>query len=112
MERGFNEFIQCFDQDNVDVANDEFILQTVNGDGACITSLSINGNQLLAGKHNDLQSFWMEGDDLFCLDNFMSTRQIRIQNGQVRRSTCKPMHQSSNSYPVIYCKITNSLAAV
>ena len=43
---GFNEFEHCLDMDNVDVANDKFQLQSSNDDGACITNLSINNNQV------------------------------------------------------------------
>ena len=99
---GFKQFEQCWNQEDVDTANDEFQLQSSNIDGACITSLSINGNQLLVGKNNDLQSFWIDGDDRYCLDDFMSSSQITIKNEQVDFSDCKPMHQDE----VIYCKYT------
>ena len=100
MEKGFNEFVQCWNQDDVDFANDKIQLQSSNTDGTCITSLSINGNQLFAGKNNDLQSFWIDEDDRYCLNNFMSSSQITIKNEQVDSSDCKPMHQDE----VHYCK--------
>ena len=100
MEKGFNEFVQCWNQDDADVANDEIQLQSSNTNGVCITSLSINGNQLFVGKHNVLQSFWIDEDDRYCLDNFMSSSQITIKNKQVDSSDCKPMHQDE----VHYCK--------
>ena len=55
--RGLKEFEYCLDMDDVDVPNDKFQLQSSNGDGACITSLSININQLLVGKNSNLPSF-------------------------------------------------------
>ena len=84
----------------MDVANDEFQLQSSNTDGACITSLSINGNQLLAGKNNNLQSFWIDANDRYCLDDFMASSQITIKNGQVDSSDCKSLCQDG----VTYCK--------
>ena len=76
--------------DDVDVSNDKFQLQSSSGDGVCITSLSININQLFVGKNNNLPSFWIDGNDHYCLDDFMSTSQITIQNEQVISSLCKP----------------------
>ena len=98
MERGFKEFIKCWNQEVVDVANDEFQLQSSNTDGTCITSLSINENQLLVGKNNDLQSFWIDGNDRYCLNFFMSSSQITIKNGQVDSSDCKRMNQEDVIY--------------
>jgi hypothetical protein len=98
MPRGFKEFEHCLELDEIDVANDKFQLQSSNGDGACITSLAININQLLVGKNNNLPSFWIDGNDQYCLENFMSTSQITIQNGQVNSSTCKPMNQDGVVY--------------
>ena len=95
---GFKEFEYCLDMDDVDVPNDKFQLQSSNGDGACITSLSININQLLVGKNSNLPSFWIDGSDQYCLDNFMSSSQITIQNGQVNSSVCKPMGQDGVIY--------------
>ena len=81
---GFTSFEHCID--NVDVANDLILLSTTSGDGACITGLFYNNNQLLVGQNNDLRSFWIDVDDQYCLDNFMSTREIGIRNGRAFHS--------------------------
>ena len=98
MPRGFKEFEYCWNMDVVDVANDKFQLHSSNGDGACITSLSININQLLVGKNSNLPSFWIDGNDQYCLDDFMSSSQITIQNGQISSSVCKPLDQDGVFY--------------
>ena len=95
---GFNEFQHCVPLTDVDVVNDEFQLQSTSSDGTCITSLSINENQLLVGKNNDLQSFWIDGNDRYCLNFFMSSSQITIKNGQVDSSDCKRMNQEDVIY--------------
>jgi len=89
MPAGFSEFEHCLNNDDVDVANDEFQLQSTSGNGVCITSLSINGNPILVGASNNLQSFWIDSDGPYCLDNSMISSQITIRNGQVISSTCK-----------------------
>ena len=89
MPEGFREFEHCLNIDAVDVANDEFQLQSTSGNGVCITSLSINRNPLLVGGSNNLQNFWIDSNEPFCLDHFMSSSQITIQNGHVVSSTCK-----------------------
>ena len=89
MPAAFTEFEYCFDMDVIDIANDEFQLQSSSEDGVCITSLSINSNQLFVGKNNNLPSFWIDENDQYCLDDFMSTSQITIQNEQVISSICK-----------------------
>ena len=89
MPAASTEFEYCFDMDDIDIANDEFQLQSSSEDGVCITSLSINSNQLFVGKNNNLSSFWIDGNDQYCLDDFMSTSQITIQNDQVISSICK-----------------------
>ena len=86
MERSSQEFIQCWNQEDFDVSNDEFQLKSSDGDETCITSLIVNGNQLLLGKNN-------HGHDRHCLDDFMSLSQISFKNGQVNSADCKPMHQ-------------------
>ena len=85
MERGL-KFFQCWNQEDIDVSNDEFQLKSSDGDGTCITSLIINGNQLLIGKKN-------HGHDRHCLDDFMSLSQITFKNGQVISADCKSMDQ-------------------
>ena len=98
IERGFQEFIQCWYKEDFDVSNDEFQMQSSNGNGTCITSLSINGNQLLVGKNNDQQSFWIDRNNRYCSNDFMSSSQITIKNGQVDSSDCKPLYQDGVIY--------------
>ena len=83
MERGFTDFEHCFDLSDVDVENDEFEFEEYTGDGVCITSLSINDNQLLVGKYGNLPSFWLDAVDEYCLTTFMSAPRITIKNGEV-----------------------------
>ena len=84
---GFTDFEHCID--NVNVANDLILLDSTTDDGACITGLFYNNNQLLVGKNNDLRSFWIDGDQQDCLDDFMSTSQIGIRNGVAFSSSCE-----------------------
>ena len=95
---GFNEFEHCVPLTDVDVANDEFQLQSTSTDGTCITSLSVNGDQLLVGKNNDQQSFWIDANDRYCFDNFMASSQITIKNGEIDSSDCKPINQAEVIY--------------
>ena len=89
MPQGFGEFEYCLNMDDIDIANDELQLQSSSGDGVCITSLSIDNIPLFVGKNKNLPSFWIDENDQYCLDDFMSTSQITIQNGQVISSLCK-----------------------
>ena len=107
MERSSQEFIQCWNQEDFDVSNDEFQIQSSVGNGACITSLSINGNQLLVGYNNDQQSFWIDRNDRYCSNDFMSSSQITIKNGQVDSSDCKPLHQDGVIYYSKLCKYSD-----
>ena len=100
--KGFTEFEYCLDAENVTM-NDVFQLESLAScdwhcygrictwgcNGVCITSLSIGGGQVLVGENNDLTSFWIDGDQNYCMDDFMSSSQIKIQNGQVISSKCK-----------------------
>ena len=72
MPSAYEVFEYCFEMDDIDVTNDKFQLQSTSDDGVCITSLLINNNQLLVGKHNNLQGFWIDGNDNYCLDESMS----------------------------------------
>ena len=56
-------------------------LERTNTDGVCITSLTVDGKQLLVGKNSDMQSFWIDGDHNNCLDDFTGTTQMTIKNG-------------------------------
>ena len=84
--------------DDIDIAVDELQLQSSSENGVCITSLSINRNQLFVGKNNNLTSFWIDGNDQYCLDDFMSTSQITLQNEQVISSICKQNGKSRTSF--------------
>ena len=89
LARGFTEFEYCSKWDEIDIENDKIQLQSTSTDGVCITSLSLNDNQILVGKLNDRPSFWIDGDPGACLDHFMSTPQITFKNGEVLSSFCK-----------------------
>ena len=82
----FQEFEHCLDDVTM---YDIFELQSTSGDGVCITSLSINKKQLLVGPSNNLESFWIDSDQNYCMDDFMSSSLIKIQNGQIISSACK-----------------------
>ena len=86
VKRGFNSWVRTIH--GVDVANDKLQLESTSTDGVCITGLFINGIRQLVGRNNNLHSFWIDGDDQYCLDNFMSSTRITIQNGRVTSSTC------------------------
>ena len=96
MPAASTEFEYCLD--DIDIAVDELQLQSSSEDGVCITSLSINSNQLFVGKNNNLTSFWIDGNDQYCLDDFMSTSQITLQNEQVISSICKQNGKSRTSF--------------
>ena len=89
MEREFNKFEYCRRWDEIDVENDEFQLQIQWEDSVCITSLTVNGNEILVGKLNDQPTFWMDIRQNLCRDGFMATPQITIKNGKVLSSSCK-----------------------
>ena len=78
MPAGFSEFEHCLNNDDVDVDNDEFQLQSTSGNGVCITSLSINGNPILVGVSNNLQSFWIDSDEPDWWDSELIPRFTKI----------------------------------
>ena len=84
---GFLNFEHCVGASR----DDEFQLKASNDDGVCITSLSVNGEQLLVGRNNDLPSFWMNQKNPQCKNDRMTTSQITIKNGEVFSSQCKPV---------------------
>ena len=103
---GFNEVEHCFDFviDDYDYYYDDsdeididfyFQMKELAYDGVCITSLSFEGDQLLVGQNNNLSSFWLDRDQNYCLDGFMSTPHIEFRisyqnsNAQVISSRCK-----------------------
>ena len=100
LQRGFNEFEYCAAWDEIDVENDKIQLHSTSTDGVCITSLALNGNEMLVGKFDDQPSFWIDGDQKNCMDDHMSTPQITFKNGEVLSSQCKGTH--SSLYPLLY----------
>ena len=56
LSTGFTDFEYCAAWDQIDVLNDKIQLQSTNSDGVCITSVSLNGNEMLVGKLNDQPS--------------------------------------------------------
>ena len=84
--RGFDEYEHCFRADQIDKINDQFQLEGTTTNGVCITSLTVGGKQLLVGKNNDRESFWIDSNQNDCLDDWMGTSQITIQNGEGRFS--------------------------
>ena len=94
MKNSFNEFEYCRRLDLVDIENDEFQLQSSGDDGVCITSLTVNGSEMLVGKLDDQAAFWIDGNQNHCRDGSMSTPQITIKNGKIHSSECKvPVEQ-------------------
>ena len=85
----FEFFEYCRPVELLDVQNDEFQLKSTGPDGVCITSLNVNGTELLVGKLNDQPSFWIDGNQNHCRDDSMSTPEITIKNGKVQSSECK-----------------------
>ena len=75
--------------DQVDEENDRFQLQSSNTDGVCITSISVNDVKVLVGKNNDKSIFWIDGNQNECNEEFMSSQQITIKNGEIISSRCK-----------------------
>ena len=94
----FTEFQHCFDIKQLNVQNDRIKLQSTNGNGVCITRLSLNNTDLLFGKNNNLSSFWIDKNDKYCSNDSMSTSEITIQNKQVISSSCKPANQDDVLY--------------
>ena len=89
MKNAFNEFKYCRQSDLIDIENDEFQLQSSGDNGVCITSLTVNGNQMLVGKLNNQAAFWIDGNQNHCKDGSMSTPQLTIKNGKIHSSECK-----------------------
>ena len=84
---GFTDENICID--GFDIQNDLFEIRPSDPNDICITGLFINENQLLVGKNNDQESFWMVGADLSCDDSQMKTDRIVIQNSKVASSICE-----------------------
>ena len=89
LNRGQKELEFCMQIDQVDIEKDIFSLRATSTDGVCITSLTVNNEQLLVGENNDHAYFWMDENDLRCEENYMATDVMEIQNGKVVYSDCK-----------------------
>ena len=68
MEPGTKDFELCLDYDDVDIENDIFDLASTTNDGVCITSLSIDGTDILVGPNGKQPNFWIDGNDNMCTD--------------------------------------------
>ena len=90
MPTGTKQFRFCLDYDQVDTENDIFTLAKSGDDGVCITSLSVDGNDILVGPNGAQPNFWIDGDDNDCTDDFVSTDELLIQNNAVISSECDP----------------------
>ena len=98
LERGEKEVEFCMILDQVDIENDIFKLDATSTNGVCITSLTVNNEQLLVGENNDHAYFWMDENDLRCEENYMATDVLEIQNGKVVYSDCKKDFIRRNDY--------------
>ena len=83
------DFNFCLPKNEVNVEKDIFTFEASNGDGVCISSLQINGNQVKFGQNDDQSEFWIDKNKNQCDDDYMSTAQISIQNDKVFSSACK-----------------------
>ena len=90
MKSGAKEFQVCLYYDDVDIENDVFEFARTNNDGVCITSLSMDGTEILVGPNGNQPNFWFDGNDNMCTDDFVSTQQLIIQNNTVTSSQCDP----------------------
>ena len=90
MPSAAKDFKHCLPMTDVDIENDEFSLHATTSNGVCITGLYINEEQLLVGKYDDLEGFWLDHDQPNCVDGYMSSSHMIIKNGKVVLSQCKP----------------------
>ena len=102
MESGTRDFELCLDYDDVDIENDVFEFARTTTDGVCITSLSIDGADVLVGPNNEQPNFWIDGDDNSCTDDFVSTQELIIQNNAVISSHCDKICIKMTSSPDEY----------
>ena len=89
LNRGEKEVEFCMIIDQVNIEDDIFAFQATSRNGVCITSLTVNNEQLLVGENNEMAYFWMDKNDQECSDKHMSTDILEIQNGRVFYSECK-----------------------
>ena len=98
---GFTNFEYCVGASH----DDEFQLQATNDDGVCITSLAVNNNQLLVGKDENQQSFWMNQKLPKCSNDQMTTSEITIKNGNIVSSECVDQNSEAEQYCI---RVTSS----
>jgi len=102
MEPGTKDFQLCLDHDDVDIENDIFDLASTTNDGVCITSLSIDGTDILVGPNSKQPNFWIDGNENSCSDDFVSTQKLKIQNNVVLSSECDKFCIKMTSSPDPY----------
>ena len=68
---------------------DKFQFVSSSSDGVCITSVKVNDLKIHTGSQKDNPVFWLDGDQNECNENYMSTKQITIQNNRIISSQCK-----------------------
>lgn len=81
MKKGTENFKVCLDYDKVNLDTDVFELLNSKTDGACITSLTVDGNPVLVG--NNQPNFWLDGDHPHCSRNHIITPKLTIVGGKV-----------------------------
>ena len=92
MPSGTKMFRFCLDYDQVNIENDVFQIARSGDDGVCVTSLSVDGNDILVGPNGAQPNFWIDGNDNDCTEDFVSTKQLTIQNGALISSECDPKY--------------------
>ena len=90
MPYGTQNFEHCLPKSAVDEENDEFSIHSTSWNGVCITGLFINEKQMIVGKDDDLEAFWIDDDQANCVDGYMSSSHMIFKNGKVVLSQCKP----------------------
>ena len=63
LNRGEKEVEFCMIIDQVNIEDDIFAFQATSRNGVCITSLTVNNEQLLVGENNEMAYFWMDKND-------------------------------------------------
>ena len=89
LESGFERFQFCRPSAEVDIENDEFQFQSTSSNGVCITSLNINGKDMVFGpEYQERSSFWIDGNNNVCHRDLTSTSQITFKNGAIDSYEC------------------------
>ena len=90
MSKGTKMFKLCLDYGQFDIENDVFKLASTGTDGVCIERLSMDGNDIFLGPNDNKATFWFDGNDNMCTDDFVATDELIIQNKTVVSSACDP----------------------